>query len=620
VSAPDVVIVGGGLCASILALELATAGKTVVILEAGPRDPDSRQSFQKSFLTASVKLPESPYPPYEKAPDKQNAPRATSGMLFDWPSWGDMSDPVKRSAGIENLNKVSYLTYNPGTAKLPFMSTYERILGGTMWHWLGTCLRLLPNDFKVCTQYGWGIDWPLGYDDLVDDYGRAEQLIGVSANVADQAYLGLEFPSSYSYPMPRIPPSYSDNWLDANMRGLQLPWIDNLKPRMTNTPQGRNSVFHDGRRACEGNTSCIPLCPIQAKYDATQTLQKAVNTGRVTIMSQTVATRINIDAASRRATSVDYKSYVQEQGGPVTTGQIAATVIVVAAHAIETARLLLMSTSEAYPNGVANSSDQVGRNLMDHICYLAWGLAKEPVYPFRGPRSSGGIESVRDGAFRKDCAAFRVDVGNEGWGWADDDPNTVTYDFIDGTNKSQLNPKNEKLFGRELVERLNDCITRMVRFCYLVEQPPDPNNRVTLSTVYKDGLGLPRPEISYSVSQYTLEGLRSAEKATKTIFCKAGIKNYTVFRNDSGYPAVGYTDGEGQSHAYNVYGAGHIMGTYCMGNKPKTSVVNSELQAHDHDNLFLLGSGTFPTSATGNPTLTIAALTFRASRAVLKKL
>jgi choline dehydrogenase-like flavoprotein len=163
--------------------------------------------------------------------------------------------------------------------------------------------------------------------------------------------------------------------------------------------------------------------------------------------------------------------------------------------------------------------------------------------------------------------------------------------------------------------RLNQHITRMVRFCYLVEQEPDPLNRVTLSRTYTDGLGLPRPEIRYDVSDYTLKGLRSAQMATKAIFAKAGIKDYTMLRAGAGYQSVADAD-----RLYNVYGAGHIMGTYRMGTNSGTSVVNSDLQAHDHDNLFLLGSGTFPTTATANPTLTLAALTFRASRAILKKL
>ena len=366
------------------------------------------------------------------------------------------------------------------------------------------------------------------------------------------------------------------------------------------------------------------MCPVQAKYDATITLQKAVNTGFVTIQQKSVVTRVNVDPTSLNISSLDVTRYVDESAGPYTYENQTAKVYILAAHAIETPRLLLNSKSATMPNGVANSSDQVGRNLMDHIVYLGWGLSTDPVYPYRGPRSSGGIESLRDGPFRSTMAAFRVDVGNEGWGWADGDPNTLTVDLIEGTNSSGTNPAGEKLWGDALVNRLNHFLTRMVRFCYLVEQLPNPKNRVKLSKL-TDGLGIPRPEITYSVDDYTMAGLASAEKTTNAIFNKCGIKNFTVTRQATptdphagdGYPTVVDTSSGGSPVAYNVFGAGHIVGTYRMGNNPKDSVVNSNLQSHDHANLFLLGSGVFPTIATGNPTLTIAALTYRASRAVL---
>ncbi|WP_378941004.1 GMC family oxidoreductase [Mesorhizobium sp. ANAO-SY3R2] len=614
----DVIIVGAGISGAIMALELARKHKRVLVLDAGPADPNSRKEFQDRLLRSVIKLPESPYPPYEDDPGQQNAPRASSHMLFNWPGY---KSPYAKSQ-IPAFNASSHMTVSPAS-EIPFLSTYERVVGGTTWHWLGTSLRLLPSDFKMQSAYRRGVDWPIGYDDLVDDYGKAEHEIGVSADVAEQAYLGLTFPDGYSYPMPRIAPTYSDNQLGAWMQGLQLSWLNNQMPRMTNTPQARNSVYHDGRRACVGNTSCIPMCPIQAKYDATITLQKAVNTGYVTVQPKSVVTRLNVDGATHRVTSVDVTRYDNIGGGPYTYETLTATVFVVAAHAIETPRLLLNSKSAATPKGVANSRGQVGLNLMDHIVHLDWGLSDRPVYPNRGPRSSGGIESLRDGPFRKDFAAFRVDVGNEGWGWADGDPNTITNDFIEGTNASGANPSKARLYGDALVQRLNYYLTRMVRFCYLVEQLPDPVNRVALSCTETDGMGIPRPEIIYCVDQYTLDGFASASKATNAIFEKCGITKFTVLRQATednphkgdGYPTV--VDASGAP--WNVYGAGHIAGTYCMGTDPTKSVVNDRLQSHDHSNLFLLGSGVFPTIATGNPTLTIAALTYRASRELLKQ-
>jgi glucose dehydrogenase len=606
---PDVIIIGAGLSGSIMALELAKKNKTVWILEAGPSDTTSRRSYQDHLLKAVIKLPEAPYPPYANTPDQQNAPRYNSSMQFAWPGYGN----ANRSAAIATFNAQSHLTVS-ATSQLPFLSTYERITGGTTWHWLGTSLRLLPNDFRMQSTYGQGKDWPLQYSDLESDYGTAEATLGVSGDVADQAYLGLTFPQGYAYPMARIKPSYSDQMLDKWMAGLTLPWLGNLAPRMVNTPQARNSVYNGNRRACAGNNSCIPLCPIQAKFDATITLKAALQTGKVKLFDKSVVSKIQVDTASGQVSGVEVKNYVNESGGPVTTQVLSASAYVLAAHAIEIPRLLLNSATANLPNGVANRSGQVGRNLMDHVVYLGWGLSQQPVYPYRGPRSSGGIEALRDGAFRSNSAAFRVDVGNEGWGWADSDPNTITNDYIDGKNGSGCNPKNEKLFGSALAQKLNWYLTRMVRFCYLVEQLPNPNNRVQLSATARDGLGIPRPEVTYGVDAYTLAGLQNAVKATDAIFAKSNITNMTVTRKEDGYPSISFSNPQGGVDHMNVFGAGHIVGTACMGNNASQSVVNSDLQSHDHKNLFILGSAVFPTVATGNPTLTIAALTYRAAR------
>ncbi len=612
---PDVIIIGAGISGAIMALELAKQKKNVLILDAGPVDPNSRKSFQDHFLKSTIKLPECPYPPYTEDPSQQCAPRYKSRMLFPWPGT-DNASPLK---AIADFNAQSHMPVSP-SSQIPFLSTYERIVGGTTWHWLGTSLRLLPHDFKMQTTYGRGRDWPLSYDDLIDDYGRAEEELAVSGDVTDQDYLGIHFPKGYAYPMSRVVPTYSDTKLDEWMKGMQLSWLDNLEPRMASTPQARNSAPHLGRRACAGNNSCIPMCPIQAKYDATVTLQKAVNTGFVTVMPKTVVSKILVDQTSRNVTGVEAQSYDNENGPPSPKQTFTASTYVLAAHAIESPRLLLHSATSWMHRGVANSSDQVGRNLMDHVVYLGWGLAKDAVYPYRGPRSSSGIEALRDGTFRKNFAAFRVDVGNEGWGWADGDPNTITQDFIDGTNNSQTNPQNEKLFGSNLVKKLNHYLTRMVRFCYLVEQLPDPNNRVQLSQKFSDGMNIPRPEITYAVDGYTLGGLISAKRATEEIFQTSNIENKTVTRTDDGYPSVPYVNNFGKTEYINVFGAGHIVGTCRMGHNASDAVVTPHLQSHDHSNLFIIGSSVFPTIATGNPTLTIAALTYRASRKLLSLL
>lgn len=628
----DVVIVGAGVAGALMARELARKGVKVLILESGPRDRDDRKTFHETYLTATSKLPNTPYPPYwhgndpAHAPDQEAAPRPMTAMNFAWPGLTEFLKWNRSKSKFDDFNAQSYLTYTTDT-ELPFLSTYERLAGGTTWHWLGTALRFTERDFRMKSTYGQLVDWPITLPELYEDYARAEEAIGVSADVDDQRalepYLGPQFPSGYDYPMRRIPMSVSDKVLAKTITGLQF---DGQNLEMTCTPQGRNSEYRNGRPACQGNSSCIPICPIQAKYDATLTLQEAENTQLVTTVTQAVVRDLDIDG-NGLVTGVNYFQYTGTTGNYQKAPKTASgKIVILAAHAIETVKILLMSNGR---RGIANGSRQLGCNLMDHLCYLGYGLNSVQGFPYRGPRSGSGIESLRDGPFRKHRAAWRVDVGNVGWEWPDDDPMTSTRDYIFGQNKSKLNPCEKQLFGKALIEQVNMFNTRMMRLCYLVEQEPQESNKITLSKHYEDGLGLPRPEITYSVtgSEYTLRGIMAAQQATDLIFKKIGANpyfpehgmNYSQFIDDSGYPGIGFTL-DGQNYKVNLYGAGHIAGTYRMGCDPGSSVVNADSRCWEHKNLYLLGSGTFPTITTANPTLTIAALTFRASRAVLSDL
>ena len=193
-------------------------------------------------------------------------------------------------------------------------------------------------------------------------------------------------------------------------------------------------------------------------------------------------------------------TYTDEAGPKTGEGCVKAKIYVIAANAIETPRLLLMSKNKGRTSkGVANSSDMVGRNLMDHPYYVAWALlppTAQPVFPYRGPLITSGIGDLCDGPFRAKRAAFRVDIGNEGWNFVvaggefGADPHVTTIDFVNGMNSSGLNTKqfsqlgsdNAALFGADLAKKLNELISRQLRIGFLVEQNPDPNNRVTLSS------------------------------------------------------------------------------------------------------------------------------------------
>lgn len=606
----EVVIVGAGLAGSIVAYQLAMAGVEVLVLESGPEIPVNRTQYLERFYTTTLKTPESPYPPVTtlvppRDPAGQNAPRATiADLILGW----DNPD-------------VSYLVQK---GPMPFTSTYERVGGGTTWHWVGTCLRMVPNDFRLRSLYNVGVDWPIGYDDLQSAYCRAEAEIGVSANVADQAYLGMTFPEGYEFPMHSIPLSLVDGSFVAAVTGQVF---DGLPLVVSPTPAGRNSQPYAGRRVCAGNTNCTPICPIQAKYDATVTMNKALATGKVRVMYRTVASKLNV-GSDGDIFGVEFKQY-QLGDGPLTgTGEAIGQRYVIAAHAIETPKLLLNSATPDWPKGVANSSGQVGRNLADHPIYLAWGLMPEgkAVFPYRGPLSTAGIESLRDGAFRSERAAWRVEIGNEGWNWPANDPYDTVVDFIDGTNANGVNPlksdqdpkaPTEALYGTALVQKLNDIFVRQFRIAFLVEQvEDDPDNAkcyIVPSADYKDLLGIPRPEIHYDLSEYTKKGFLEAKRlATHIIEDLLGAVELTK-PLEPGKFIYG-------QEPLSFQGAGHLMGTYRMGDDPAKSVVDKDQRSWDHKNLFLVGDGVFPSSGTSNPSLTIAALSFQAGDTVANDL
>jgi choline dehydrogenase-like flavoprotein len=615
----DVAIVGSGFAGSFIANELSKKGIKVVILEAGPDVQPNFNAYMKNFFEASAKVPESPYPPEV---------RDSRGEIVN-PKDVAVGRPSSQTLGKswKDLNQA-YL--DQSGSKLPFKSTYERLAGGTA-HWMGLTPRLVPNDFCMSTAYGNGQkgfplpDWPIKYEDVLPYYDKAEAELGVAADVDEQNFANLSYSPNYTYPMPRIPPSLFDQFVaqalsdlsdvDTTFLGMGKG-VTSLKVR--SLPAARNSQPYRNRRACAGNTNCIPICPIQAKYDPTITLNEATNNG-ADLKPNAVANEIQLDLQSNRVTGISYITYDPRSGKKNGTGLLKATVYVIAANGIETPRLLLMSNKQR-SNGVANSSDLVGRYLMDHPQYLTWGLLPKAAFPYRGPLVTSAIGDLCDGPFRSQRAAFRISLGNEGWnsvvgGGAKfgSDPNVTTLDLVNGMNFSRLNPKGvgRGLFGADLTGTLGDLIPRQFRIAFPIEQSPDHENRVTLSSA-TDGLGLQRPKIAYDISDYTKRGFAAAVRMGKLIFDKLNATPFTLTNDDD--PARFEIDGTPGQFTYG--GAGHVMGTYRMGDHPKSSVVDGWQRSHDHRNLYLVGSGTFPTVGTANPTLTLCALALRTAQEI----
>jgi choline dehydrogenase-like flavoprotein len=551
----DVIVVGAGVAGGMVAYRLAQAGARVLILEAGNRNAQ-RAQMVGIYATAIAKTPHSPYVQVEndiKAP----SPDSTNDY-YDQPLAAVLPAP-------------------PVTQ---YKSFYERRTGGSTWHWLGHTPRMLRADFEMKSRYGGGpdfpagiVDWPISYDELEPWYCEAEREMGVAGS--DEEWHDL-FDSlrSKPFPMSMIWPSYSDNWIAERINGKSF---EGAKYRVRSTPSARNSTLYDGRPPCAGNSICVPLCPIGAKYDGTVHVAKATAAG-ATLWERCVVTKLDEDPDGSVHT-VNYVTY----GG--VKAAVTADIVILAAHAIETPRLLLMS-------GLANKSDQVGRNLMDHLSKSAFGIAPERVFPFRGPPSTSGIESFRDGEFRRKRAGFRVSLNNDGWS-RKSAPYAEIIDMV--TNK--------KLIGADLQTALFERVTKQVRLSCSVEVSPDPNNRVELSSTLIDVWKMPRPKITFTPSQYSFNGLAQAINAFKDMFRLIGATELDFGSDPKAYD-----------------GAGHIMGTCRMGKSPKTSVVDAQCRTHDHRNMFIVGSSVFPTVGSPNPTLTIAALALRAAQDIGKQL
>jgi choline dehydrogenase-like flavoprotein len=255
---------------------------------------------------------------------------------------------------------------------------------------------------------------------------------------------------------------------------------------------------------------------------------------------------------------------------------------------------------------------------MDHVLYLSWALCApgQPVFPYRGPLATAGIESLRDGAFRAFRSAFRMEIGNEGWNFAVGDPDTTLTDFVNGLNFSAVNPGKSRLGGLALAQKLNSFYTRQFRIGCLFDQAPQPENRVTVDATITDGLGLPRPAIAYGLDPYTLEGFKAARAVCSDIYKRMGATEFTAdYAAQVQNKVPGYFNYAGVN--YRMFGAGHIMGTHRMGTDPDKSVVDGNQRSHDCRNLWIVGSGSFPTVGTANPTLTIVAMALKTAKALL---
>jgi choline dehydrogenase-like flavoprotein len=241
---------------------------------------------------------------------------------------------------------------------------------------------------------------------------------------------------------------------------------------------------------------------------------------------------------------------------------------------------------------------------MDHAYLLSWGLMPQICGTMRGTTCTGGIVDLRDGSFRKRQAAFSVDIHNDGWGWATGAPFSDVSEMVDVRHK----------FGPDLRRALIDRVSRQLQLAFMIEVMPSPDNRVTVDHRYRDVLDNPRPVFSFKLPDYTMRGAACARRVAQMLFARLEVQDYTDYPLDD----YGYLGFEGEGFA--IRGGNHLAGTHVMGNSPRSSVVDTNQRCWEHENLYLVGAGSMPTIGTANVTLTLAALSYRSAREMLRQL
>ncbi|MEW6306322.1 MAG: GMC family oxidoreductase [Verrucomicrobiota bacterium] len=424
-------------------------------------------------------------------------------------------------------------------------------VGGGTLVWLGVMPRFHPNDFKTYSTEGVGADWPIGYDELRPHYAKVEREFGVAGECGPFA------PEAYQLPMP----PHRLNWhAQVLARGARQLGAQPFAP-----PIAINSVAYDGRPACVYCGWCGSGCPTGAKATALDTYLARAEKRGARVLSEVFVRRVNYDAAKGRVTGVTYLD------AGLRENQLNARLVILAAHALETPRLLLLSANATFPDGLANSSGCVGRYFMSHPTWQVFGTFDQPVNAFKGIQM--GQVMVQD--------YYRPEARNgyaRGFILVSYMMTPITYANLSGT-----------FYGAEYKRFLHEYAHTAAWWAH-AEGLPHEQNTITLDPELQDARGLPVARVTYKWGDNDLRVAAAARDKAAEMMAASGARKVRIGLN---------------------YGA-HAMGSCRMGRDSKTSVVNEFCQSHDIPNLFICDTSVFVTGSGVNPTLTGMAIASRA--------
>src|SRR5712691_6644007 len=563
----DAVIVGSGAAGGMAAHVLTTRGLRVLMLEAGKKLPIEQELRSMQW-------------PYDH-PRRGDAPPGSHALSFN--EYTIRQPPYAKGSAFKHV--YSYVGGWSGSDYVknilvdekdhPYTGTNyawvrARCLGGKTNIWGRLALRLSDYDFKAKSHDGYGEDWPISYKDIEPYYDRVDRYLGISGVKENLPYLP---DSLFQRP--------------TRLASAEVTLRNSLKKMNRVLTPYRAGVTTDGlkhnkyRSRCFGRGACNRRaggCDIHAAFDSpTGLILPAMDTGNLTLRTNSIAREVTVDKKSGKATGI---GFIDAETGK--TYEAKAKVVVIAASTLESARLMLLSKSNAHPNGIGNSSKHVGHNFCEHIMGPhVTGLVKDHVGK---PHT---LDDGKPGSFY--LARFR--------NLTERHPNFIRGYGFEGSSGTSIYPGNAGStpgFGSSYKKNVRDYSGAFISMGAFGEVLARYENYVDIDPAVKDRWGVPVLRFQYKFGDNEKKMAEDMAETAQEMFTEAGFEIVEMSRRI-------LTEG------WSI----HELGTARMGADPKTSVLNQFQQSHDVRNLFVVDGSSHVSASCQNPTWTIMALAWR---------
>ncbi len=526
----DVCVIGSGAAGGFMVKELTAAGADTILLEAG-----SKGKLEDLYI---------------------------HDWAYDLPKRGF---GLFKQASLYPDNIRGAIEYRGDRVSIDRIRT----LGGRTFHWNAVTLRFAADDFRERSLHGIEEDWPISYDEIAPFYSYVEREMHVFGS---RENLDVLPDGNFVGEPPRL--RCSEYLAQKKIAKLGMKLIPVRKAVLLKSRKGRGTCHFCGH--------CMDVCDVRAVWSSDITvIPEAMATGKLTLRTNALARKVlvNKDGLISGVSIIDRATGREEE--------IHARLVVVSCASVESARLLLNSKSEKFPNGLANSNDLVGRYLTGHINTGATGYLKDLV-----AKDTFAGDGMTDHAY---IPRFNHTQGKKdyvgGWGMQ------MNY-------ASQATPHHAKSvegFGSSYKRRVRELQPAMFQIGAWGKVEARAENRVTVDPAKTDPHGIPIPIVNFKWSENDLKLFKEMRENLLEVLDTCG----TELLMKGGDAPGGF--------------ASHETGTVRMGNDPKTSVLNSYCQAHEIKNLFVVDGSCFTTFSEKNPTLTIAALAVRSARYIAER-